>query len=663
MDDDHDDKRRRIKTRHLKKREGDPFLRRDISYDFLHCLFLNSIPCFSHNGTKVPFSTLYTSSISTSSKCSKILKDRLSKDPAMSLSVAKVCLLVNSGRLNTTINFVPEMKLTLRTYHSIPSLQILSLGMTIQLQDTPRLKLILKAVVDDNPQVTLDELLGRYGVGGGVGAAMGAILGAAVPGAPGFSAGAIGGSIGDSANFADPANSANLTPTTSTTSGAPTFAAPNIINPESANFADPVNSNPVFANSTSSGSTSFPNPTISSSSGTTFTNPHSSNSNEFSTNFADPSNNHAPEIPINNLLNEPTTSNLHQFPNTTVINLIFLLSNYPYTIPFFDGVGNTFMDFFLEPEFDPMNKAQRFLWLLYTYLETDFSPEMIAKNPFGPILPKPIEVNPDIYDIDQDYEIEYAEKMQHIRRNYLENELNQHNVEFNSSDSSLKKKSPRKKKVESLPEVTSGPISTNYMEAPISLINHLKPVDSLQFPIPLMNALFDTYYPNSEPNPNDELSYNNHQLQTSLIRPFIHDVRTSSKASTASFNKKTHTLGNWIYRYFKYKRSVDNKLLGMEWEDIKYDLQNGIENSLYKQFGRSLLFNSTPIIQDLEDGFIEDLSYLPIHEFNKSNERNMFEMQLMNFCNTWFINALNERDLNSEIKISIDLENELISID
>ncbi|CAH2350664.1 hypothetical protein CLIB1423_02S02322 [[Candida] railenensis] len=158
--------------KHLKKKDGEPFWRRDIQYEFQKHIFDNKQKVFTNpfedpfipgyiNEPKFTFAELYVRTLAESGKCSKILKERLLKETEMGISVSKVCLLVNSGRMNTTINFVPEMRSTLRTYHSIPSLQADPVhGGSKPLQDTPRLKSILKSVSDGiEPYKILEDLL------------------------------------------------------------------------------------------------------------------------------------------------------------------------------------------------------------------------------------------------------------------------------------------------------------------------------------------------------------------------------------------------------------------------------------------------------------------------------------------------------------------------
>lgn len=208
------------RSRHLKKNDSEPYWRNEIQFEFLMRLLFNHHRVFSNpyfetnfdwpeyfktiktqNGDSVPsdgryltFFELYMVTMMKSSKISKILKARLMLDINYALNFTIVCLLVNIGRLNTTVNFDHEMKSQFRTYHSVPSLQISnhfniinqyytideklkhfddddekkkkksavptflpssdpSSGYTTsikQLQDTPRVKSILKSVNDLN---------------------------------------------------------------------------------------------------------------------------------------------------------------------------------------------------------------------------------------------------------------------------------------------------------------------------------------------------------------------------------------------------------------------------------------------------------------------------------------------------------------------------------
>ncbi|KAK3699540.1 hypothetical protein LTR37_016409 [Vermiconidia calcicola] len=132
------------KIRHLKKEDGIPLWRKDI-----------------HDGSQNhTFAEVYIDAMAKSSKCSKILKEKLLQDTEGAVSMAMVCLLVNVGRMNTTLNFFPEMRAQLRTYHSIPALQAhQDPNAYKQLQDAPRLKSILKGATEDQPQPsTIEEV-------------------------------------------------------------------------------------------------------------------------------------------------------------------------------------------------------------------------------------------------------------------------------------------------------------------------------------------------------------------------------------------------------------------------------------------------------------------------------------------------------------------------
>lgn len=95
------------KIRHLKKEDGIPLWRKDIQYDFLKLVFDDQTKCFTKysDGSKGhTFADIYIDAMAKSSKCSKILKEKLLQDQDGAISMAMVCLLVNVGRMNTTLN-------------------------------------------------------------------------------------------------------------------------------------------------------------------------------------------------------------------------------------------------------------------------------------------------------------------------------------------------------------------------------------------------------------------------------------------------------------------------------------------------------------------------------------------------------------------------------
>lgn len=156
------------KIRHLKKNDGEPLWREDIQYDFLKAVFDDEQKVFTNSFEpdrlgKQCFADLYIDTMSRSSKTSKVLRDKLLSDRDAAKGMAMVCLLVNIGRMNTTLNFFPEMRAQLRTYHAIPSLQANQDNNAYkQLQDAPRLKSILKGGAEDRPEPnTLDKIKGQ----------------------------------------------------------------------------------------------------------------------------------------------------------------------------------------------------------------------------------------------------------------------------------------------------------------------------------------------------------------------------------------------------------------------------------------------------------------------------------------------------------------------
>ena len=144
------------KIRHLKKDDGVPLWRKDIQYEFLRTVFDDEHPVFTRASDGQEgcfFADIYIDAMARSSKTSKILKDKLQQDRAAAKNMAMICLLVNVGRMNTTLNFFPEMRAQLRTYHSIPSLQARADANAYkQLQDAPRLKSILKGASEDTDE-------------------------------------------------------------------------------------------------------------------------------------------------------------------------------------------------------------------------------------------------------------------------------------------------------------------------------------------------------------------------------------------------------------------------------------------------------------------------------------------------------------------------------
>ena len=101
----------------IKRNDAEPLTRDDVQYDLLSYIFSNDQAAFtqpSGQGTAselATFSDLYVSALYNSSKCSKVLKDKMTETPAFALELAKISLLTNVGRINTTMackNSIPS---------------------------------------------------------------------------------------------------------------------------------------------------------------------------------------------------------------------------------------------------------------------------------------------------------------------------------------------------------------------------------------------------------------------------------------------------------------------------------------------------------------------------------------------------------------------------
>lgn len=82
--------------------------RQDIQFDLLEVIFNDTTKAFTdqrpgHLSKKLCFSELYISALYQSSKCSKVLKDKMRETPAFATELGKISLLANVGRINTTM--------------------------------------------------------------------------------------------------------------------------------------------------------------------------------------------------------------------------------------------------------------------------------------------------------------------------------------------------------------------------------------------------------------------------------------------------------------------------------------------------------------------------------------------------------------------------------
>ena len=72
-------------------------------------------------------------------------------------------------------------------------------------------------------------------------------------------------------------------------------------------------------------------------------------------------------------------------PRTNPVNLIFVLSQYvPKVSEVHFDPPRDFFDLVMRSTLSSKSRARAFLWLIWFYLESDFTPEMALQNPFGP---------------------------------------------------------------------------------------------------------------------------------------------------------------------------------------------------------------------------------------------------------------------------------------
>ncbi|KAI6045005.1 hypothetical protein EDC04DRAFT_2598969 [Pisolithus marmoratus] len=145
----------------IKRNDAEPLTREDVQYDLLHHIFCDTQAVFTGqtpgSSSKVNFCDLYVNALYHSSKCSKVLKDKMIETPAFSVELAKISLLTNVGRINTTMACTSETS-------------FFPLGRPNQLktdgnaQDAPRIKNCLKAALlpselKSMPPSTPEEIL------------------------------------------------------------------------------------------------------------------------------------------------------------------------------------------------------------------------------------------------------------------------------------------------------------------------------------------------------------------------------------------------------------------------------------------------------------------------------------------------------------------------
>lgn len=98
----------------IKRADGEPLSRTDIQYDVLRTIFDDPHTVFTDPYAisqdsnfplpKLNFHDLYIKAIINSSKCTKTLRDKMKDLPDFAEDFAMLSLLVNVGRINTTMS-------------------------------------------------------------------------------------------------------------------------------------------------------------------------------------------------------------------------------------------------------------------------------------------------------------------------------------------------------------------------------------------------------------------------------------------------------------------------------------------------------------------------------------------------------------------------------
>lgn len=91
----------------IKKNDAEALTRVDVQFDLLNYIFSDSKAVFTNQTpgktTKLTFCDLYVNALFNSTKCSKVLKEKMIETPQFAIELAKISLLTNVGRINTTM--------------------------------------------------------------------------------------------------------------------------------------------------------------------------------------------------------------------------------------------------------------------------------------------------------------------------------------------------------------------------------------------------------------------------------------------------------------------------------------------------------------------------------------------------------------------------------
>jgi len=125
-----------------------------------------------------------------------------------------------------------------------------------------------------------------------------------------------------------------------------------------------------------------------------------------------------------------------QIPSTSVVNLIFVLSNHvaPLAKIHFNASLN-FLDIFLPGNLSSMDRAQVFLWLMFHYLESPaaqnpFHDEHSRNNPGKvPVIRRLSDAEMEMENVDTPEEVEWGNKMSNLRNEFLHKLVSSTNID------------------------------------------------------------------------------------------------------------------------------------------------------------------------------------------------------------------------------------------
>lgn len=125
----------------------------------------------------------------------------------------------------------------------------------------------------------------------------------------------------------------------------------------------------------------------------------------------------------------------HGLPRTNPVNLIFIMCNSALKVAELHfPKGHEFHDLIMKTHYSSMSRAKAFLWLMWFYLESDFTEEGCEENPFGPgvdydlgvanqgipILDVMTEEEKKSENIDPQEEVDFGREKQKTRAKILE---------------------------------------------------------------------------------------------------------------------------------------------------------------------------------------------------------------------------------------------------